>query len=73
MESKDLGIENEFPVLNFAPKAYFKKKSQDDPGWRVNQVWLMAGGECVVTRSSQSYLQELEGSGSVVARICTFQ
>lgn len=44
MESKDLGIENEFPVLNFAPEAYFKKKSQDDPGWRVNQVWLMAGG-----------------------------
>lgn len=44
MESKDLEIENEFPVLNFAPKAYFKKKSQDDPGWRVNQVWLMAGG-----------------------------
>lgn len=36
-----MDIENESPVLNFAPKVCFKKKSRDHLGLRIDQVWLI--------------------------------
>lgn len=42
-------METESPVLNFAPKVCFKKKSRDRPGLRADQAWPTEDGDLSLT------------------------